>query len=230
MKSFVDRGELDDDLGESEKLLRHKYTMVEWTNFVSNIDDSAEDAITVLSDLLDFDKVSTGKMNIERDIHDISALVTDTIRPFRVNARSKNILLSYTTLAPVEVENTVTNGDMKLTSSNSMNEKLTKSIVMYGDDVKIQQVIRNLVSNALKFTPSGGSVNITGIRVCVYDYIALPTHLPICIKFCNFSLSYKLYVSLLVLKCVIILSFFLNILLIVINFKLYYICVKSMLA
>ena len=32
---------------------------------------------------------------------------------------------------------------------------------MYVDKFKMDQVIRNLISNALKFTPTGGSVSVT---------------------------------------------------------------------
>lgn len=54
---------------------------------------------------------------------------------------------------------------------------------MYVDKFKMDQVIRNLISNALKFTPSGGSVSVTvsfGFDGLYYDNV-----------FCNFSCHQK---------------------------------------
>ena len=38
-----------------------------------------------------------------------------------------------------------------------------RSIIALGDTSKLVLVLRNLLSNALKFTPSGGDINISGI-------------------------------------------------------------------
>lgn len=59
-------------------------SMLDWIVFISNIDESTEDAITVVSDLLDFDKLTTGMLNIERGIHNIWNLISDTAKPFQV--------------------------------------------------------------------------------------------------------------------------------------------------
>jgi signal transduction histidine kinase len=134
-----------------------KECLKEWKKFISSIDDSTEDAITVVSDLIDFDKLSTGMLNIERGIHDIWALIADTSKPFTVQARSKNI--SFTTnIAPsLKYAN---HGGGSSGSIMALGAK-TCHLFVFGDSVKLQQVLRNLISNALKFTPEGGQVNVS---------------------------------------------------------------------
>ena len=50
---------------------------------------------------------------------------------------------------------------------------------MYVDKFKMDQVIRNLISNALKFTPRGGSVCVTVRRIvfCILSDVFLMTFL-----------------------------------------------------
>jgi hypothetical protein len=84
MTDLIESGDLD----QFQSL---KGAMDEWTTFISGIDESTEDAITVVSDLIDFDKLTTGMLNIERGIHGIWDLIGDTVKPFAVQARSKNV-------------------------------------------------------------------------------------------------------------------------------------------
>jgi signal transduction histidine kinase len=127
-----------------------KGAMDDWVSFIASIDESTEDAIAVVSDLIDFDKLTNGMLNIERGIHNVWNLVCDTVKPFQVQARSKNVTMSSTLLKPDFADGVEGSSDDSST------------LVVFGDSVKLQQVLRNLISNALKFTSDRGEVRITG--------------------------------------------------------------------
>ncbi len=91
---------------------------------------SARTLIRIANDVLDLSRISMGGMPIERKPMSIERLVTDVIDEAR--AREEAMRLD------VHVE-------------------LGRSVppAVLGDPLRIKQVLRNLVSNALKFTPSG---------------------------------------------------------------------------
>eukprot|EP00615_Pteridomonas_danica_P006525 CAMPEP_0114339352 /NCGR_PEP_ID=MMETSP0101-20121206/7683_1 /TAXON_ID=38822 ORGANISM="Pteridomonas danica, Strain PT" /NCGR_SAMPLE_ID=MMETSP0101 /ASSEMBLY_ACC=CAM_ASM_000211 /LENGTH=413 /DNA_ID=CAMNT_0001472313 /DNA_START=1372 /DNA_END=2614 /DNA_ORIENTATION=+ len=128
-----------------------KLKIEEWTQFIADIDESTEDAITVVSDLLDFDKASNGMLSLERGIHNMYSLIHDTIKPFEIQAKSKNIILNCESI----IDN-FNNNDRNHNPKNNGSH-----LMVHGDFTKIQQIIRNLISNALKFTPENGQVTIT---------------------------------------------------------------------
>jgi len=148
--------------------------MSSWVSLVEDIEDSADIAVTVLNDLINYDKIVMGSLSLEVAELQILDCVHDTVRPFQAQARERNINLKFKAIDLVEL----------------------KELVVIVDTVKIEQVIRNLVGNALKFTPISGEVSVTGMqwRFCnwtmimfacgIFKYIYICT----CIQiwFCSF--------------------------------------------
>lgn len=112
---------------------------------VDDINNCCEAAITILNDLLTFDKLEAGKMSVDFEETPILEYVTESLRPFRVEARSKEICIK------VKVDDSET-GWINFSS-------------LHVDRHKMGQVMRNLLSNAMKFTSSGGVVEIVISRV-----------------------------------------------------------------
>lgn len=112
---------------------------------VEDVNNCCEIAISILNDLLTFDKLEEGKMMLDFEETAIKQYVTDAVRPFRVEARQKNIEIS-----------------INVVEDNSGWEIFTALRV---DRHKMSQVIRNLLSNAIKFTPPYGSVTINMARI-----------------------------------------------------------------
>ena len=178
-----------------------------WLELIQDIVESADAAITVLNDLMSYDKLDTGTMVIQRDPLAIWDLVATTVHPFVVQARQKGIELELilqglfidendddciTRLASASLDGhpsarsredskarSLDDFDLELGSINTQidngvggidytalskeHELIAEHQVVLGDRPKLCQVVRNLVSNALKFTPTGGKVTI---RAC----------------------------------------------------------------
>jgi signal transduction histidine kinase/ActR/RegA family two-component response regulator len=118
----------------------------EWVELTSDVLANAQNAVEVLSDLLNFDKIEAGTLSLELDEVPIWRLIEKTVQTFGLVADTKNI-------------------DMRLQFGNNLSKVSqlsddTRERIVLGDAVRIVQVLRNLISNALKFTPQSGTVTI----------------------------------------------------------------------
>lgn len=102
--------------------------------------DSCQIALDIVNDLLFYDKIEDKKLILYKQKLDGCDFIEKTVRTFSLQAISKNIDLFY------NHEDLVSDG---------------VTISVNADESKFSQVIRNLVSNALKFTPQGGQVLVT---------------------------------------------------------------------
>ena len=116
---------------------------------VNEVNSCCEVALSIVNDLLTFDKLEEGKMALELKETDIVAYIKDTIQPFDIQAREKDIIISFAYGGGVDLER-------------------DQSKVLRVDQHKMSQVIRNLVSNAVKFTPPAGSIVIKMTKVKVH--------------------------------------------------------------
>lgn len=93
---------------------------------------------TLLNDLLDLSKMEAGRMSVETIAFDLSALVADTTAFWRAEAEKKGLILDRL-------------GDEVLPTA------------VAGDPTRLRQILNNLISNAIKFTPSGAvTLTVTG--------------------------------------------------------------------
>jgi signal transduction histidine kinase/CheY-like chemotaxis protein len=93
--------------------------------------------VELISDLLDTSRIVTGKLTLDyRDV-DLKQIVTTSIETLRPEADKKGIALESLVEIPQEV-----------------------SCRIWADEARLGQILGNLLSNALKFTPSGGSVSV----------------------------------------------------------------------
>ncbi|MCX7167022.1 MAG: PAS domain S-box protein [Rhodocyclales bacterium] len=94
------------------------------------IADAGEHLLGVINDILDFSKIEAGKLKIERQPFALRAAIDGVVSFVSGRAAAKNTSLSVS-LAP----------------------DLPQWVV--GDGLRLAQILTNLVSNAIKFTPSG---------------------------------------------------------------------------
>ena len=117
--------------------------------------DSCHTALETLNDLLTLDKIDDGKFEVSTSLIKPGKIIESCAGPFSIHAREKKIQFSVRFLDLTD-------------PSSEMNGILLKNYVLNCDTFKISQVIRNLLSNALKFTPPCGSVSVT-VQVLVHD-------------------------------------------------------------
>lgn len=112
----------------------------EQKDFVNTIQTSADALLGLINDILDFSKIEAGKLEIEEIDFDLRKTVEDTVEILAVNAFEKGLHLGLL-----------------------INPKVPDTIM--GDPIRIGQVIRNLVTNAIKFTDTGHvAVRITVVE------------------------------------------------------------------
>ncbi|MBI5750033.1 MAG: hybrid sensor histidine kinase/response regulator [Nitrospinae bacterium] len=105
----------------------------------------------LVSDYLDLTKLEAGQMRFRQEPVDIKYAINDTIQIYEGEAIEKGISLK---------------------SNFGMDGEIP---VIVGDDGKIRQVVSNLLGNAIKFTPEGGTVTASVLRkedfveICVED-------------------------------------------------------------
>jgi PAS domain S-box-containing protein len=93
----------------------------------------------LINDLLDIGRMTSGKMTLEVQPVEITTVILDAIGSVRPTAELKGIQLKTILDSP--------------------------GVAMMGDKQRLQQVIWNLVANAIKFTPKHGHVTVTLHRV-----------------------------------------------------------------
>ncbi len=109
----------------------------EQRDFVATIKSSAEGLLAVINDILDLSKIEAGKFDLYPVPFDLHHSIRAPIQLLANRAAQKNITLEAT------IANTVPG-------------------LAVGDPIRLQQVLINLVGNAVKFTESGGvSLEVT---------------------------------------------------------------------
>jgi len=99
--------------------------------FARTIHSAGSDLLTLISDILDLSKIESGTVTVEAEEIYFSNIVTTVARPFRHEAEARQLLFETTI-------------DPNLGASFSTDAK------------RLQQVLKNLLSNAFKFTSQGG--------------------------------------------------------------------------
>ena len=100
--------------------------------------EAMEISIELLNDALQIDKIESGLFTCEKVHTNVGSFIRKTARIFHGKCASKNITFDF----------------------DIWNEhKILRTIVNI-DDSKMAQVLRNLLSNALKFTPEGGKITV----------------------------------------------------------------------
>ncbi|WP_295421356.1 ATP-binding protein [Sulfurovum sp.] len=117
------------------ELLRSTELTPEQEEFLSIIDKSSENLLSIINNILDLSKIESNKIEIENIVFDAEAEFESAIETYSVGAAEKNIDLNF-----------------------FMDPTISKKLK--GDPTKIKEILINLLSNAIKFTSHGGEINL----------------------------------------------------------------------
>ena len=117
------------------RLLEEEPMSAEQKEKVAILIDSANFLHGIINDILDLSKIEVGKLEIEKVLFQIDELTTLVKNTVTYNAQRKHVNVIVTS-----------NADMDR--------------FLYGDPLRLRQVMINLMSNALKFTGRGGEIRL----------------------------------------------------------------------
>jgi signal transduction histidine kinase len=98
---------------------------------ITQINDSSEHLLRLINDLLDFAKIEAGQQVLHEECLALADLIAEVIRTCTPQAQAKNLTLR------TEIDRTL-------------------PTMLYSDQLRLRQILLNLVSNAVKFTDQGG--------------------------------------------------------------------------
>ena len=92
--------------------------------------NSGRSLLRIIDDILDFSKIEAGKLEVRPEVASIETIVASVVGIYSGNASSKALVLK-----------------------SSVDERISPAVLV--DPVRVQQILNNLVSNAIKFTSKG---------------------------------------------------------------------------
>ena len=104
--------------------------------YIKYIQDSSRHMLTLINQIVDLERLETGKTGVEISSVKIESLLKDCISMIKKQATEHNINIDYELATEID--------DLEIPA----------------DKLKMQQIISNLLFNAVKFTPDGGQVTV----------------------------------------------------------------------
>ncbi len=98
--------------------------------YAGNVDSAGNNLLAIINDILDFTKIEEGKMDIVEVEYQLSSILNDVSNMIHFKAKEKN--LAFT----MEVDENIPD-------------------CLWGDEVRVRQIITNILGNAVKYTDEG---------------------------------------------------------------------------
>ena len=123
-------------IGFSEVLYERMFGEIndKQAEYLSDILESGRHLLSLINDILDLSKIEAGRMELEPSDFDLPSAIENTLILVRERAQRRAITLGHT-----------------------VDERIG---TIRADERKVKQVLLNLLSNALKFTPEGGRIDV----------------------------------------------------------------------
>lgn len=115
-------------------------------NMIAKMDGQLNKLISLIGDLLDVTKIEGGRLQLHEEFYEFNALIKELVEELQRTTDDHKIIMN-----------------------------LADELKIYGDRERVGQVFTNLISNAIKYSPSSGDIVITAsgggenVTVCVKD-------------------------------------------------------------
>jgi len=124
--------------GTAEMALRSEQTQDASREALADCVEEADRILTMLNTLMDISEAETGAMKLQMDNIDISELIKDTVELYAHVAEDKNV---------------------------SLHASSPDDLFLSADANRMRQVMANLMDNAVKYTPSGGRIDLEAFQL-----------------------------------------------------------------
>jgi len=117
-------------------------------SYLRKVDDASRHLLRLVNDYLDLAKVMSGSLPVQTESVVVASEVGSVVELLRPTAQTKRV---------------------------NLHTEVSASIIARADRLRLRQVLMNLVSNAIKFTPANGHVRVevaggsNGVRISVID-------------------------------------------------------------
>lgn len=115
-------------------LLQTAETEEKKVEYLQLLNKSADHMLRMVGDILDYNKMDSNRLELQQNVFELNSFFNDLCQQFHQQFEQKNLYLQKELLLPSD------------------------TITVIGDDIRLAQVLYNLLGNALKFTRQGGTV------------------------------------------------------------------------
>ena len=123
-------------IGLNSLALRNEKLDPETRDYMERTEDSARHLLSIINDILDISRIESGRVQLNKGEFSFNAMMEQINTMVMSQCRDKGLAFECRMLNPVDDD-------------------------YFGDDVKLKEVLLNILSNAVKFTDAPGSITLT---------------------------------------------------------------------
>ncbi len=134
-------------------LLKETDLSADQRTYVQAIDRSARTLLALIDEILDFSKIEAGKLELEARTFNLEDCVQSVVELLAPKATEKGIELAW-----------------------AIDPSLPEMVI--GDEIRVRQIVTNLIGNAVKFTDTGGVLVTVGLQDFTRTYVTSAALIP----------------------------------------------------